>query len=102
MCGRFTLALDGQGLLRSYVATSDDGAGEWDPVLSVSPRTKAPVVREFLDEAGAAGPKWTWTCTGPDRCSRAVPSGPGVDAGATGPPGRTLRWGVLMAAPAFG
>jgi putative SOS response-associated peptidase YedK len=52
MCGRFTLAVDGDGLLRSYVATSNDTAGEWVPVYSISPRTKAPVIREFVDDEG--------------------------------------------------
>ncbi len=40
------------GLLRSYVATSRDRAGEWEPVYSIAPRTKAPVVREFVDDEG--------------------------------------------------
>ncbi|MGP5364411.1 SOS response-associated peptidase [Brachybacterium tyrofermentans] len=52
MCGRFTLAFDGDGLLRSYVATSQDRAGEWEPVYSVAPRTRAPVVREHVDDDG--------------------------------------------------
>lgn len=52
MCGRFTLAIDGDGLLRSYVATGRDGVEEWGEVYSVSPRTRAPVVREYFDENG--------------------------------------------------
>ncbi|MGP5292179.1 SOS response-associated peptidase [Brachybacterium tyrofermentans] len=52
MCGRFTLAFEADGLLRSYVATSHDHAGEWEPVYSVAPRTKAPVVREHVDDDG--------------------------------------------------
>ena len=53
MCGRFTLTFKGDGLLRSYVATSQDRAGDWEPVYSVAPRTKAPVVREHVDDEGA-------------------------------------------------
>lgn len=49
MCGRFTLAFDGDGLLRSYVAASRDRAAQWEPTYSIAPRTKAPVVREFID-----------------------------------------------------
>ena len=52
MCGRFTLVFDGDGLLRAYLATSQDRAAEWDPVYSIAPRTKAPVVREFVDDEG--------------------------------------------------
>ena len=52
MCGRFTLAIDGDGLLRSYVATAADRAGEWEPVYSIAPRNLAPVVREYLDDEG--------------------------------------------------
>ena len=43
---------NGDGLLRSYVATSQDRAGDWEPVYSVAPRTKAPVVREHVDDEG--------------------------------------------------
>lgn len=50
MCGRSTLQFDGAGLLHAYVATGDDRAGEWEPIYSISPRTKAPVVREFVDD----------------------------------------------------
>src|SRR5690625_5363484 len=49
MCGRFTLAFDGDGLLRSYLAASRDRAAQWEPTYSIAPRTKAPVVREFID-----------------------------------------------------
>lgn len=52
MCGRFTLAFDGDGMLHAYLATSQDRAAEWDPVYSIAPRTKAPVVREFVDDEG--------------------------------------------------
>lgn len=52
MCGRFVLQLDGTGLVHSYVATKQDRAGEWEPVYSVAPRTKAPVVREYVDDEG--------------------------------------------------
>lgn len=52
MCGRFTLAFDGGGLLHAYLATSQDRAAEWDPVYSIAPRTVAPVVREFVDDEG--------------------------------------------------
>lgn len=45
---------NGDGLLRSYVATSDDRAAQWEPTYSIAPRTKAPVVREFVDEDGAS------------------------------------------------
>lgn len=43
---------NGDGLLRAYLATSQDRAAEWDPVYSIAPRTKAPVVREFVDDKG--------------------------------------------------
>src|SRR5690625_159733 len=49
MCGRFTLAFDGDGLLRSYIAASRDRAAQWEPTYSIAPRTQAPVVREFID-----------------------------------------------------
>ena len=52
ICGRFTLSFDGSGLLHAYVATSDDRAAEWEPTYSIAPRTKAPVVREFVDADG--------------------------------------------------
>src|SRR5699024_1956112 len=52
MCGRFTLQFDGAGLLHAYLATSEDRAGEWDPIYSIAPRAKAPVVRESLDDEG--------------------------------------------------
>jgi hypothetical protein len=42
----------GDGLLHAYLATSQDRAAEWDPVYSIAPRTKAPVVREFVDDEG--------------------------------------------------
>lgn len=43
---------NGDGLLHAYLATSQDRAAEWDPVYSIAPRTKAPVVREFVDDEG--------------------------------------------------
>ena len=43
MCGRFTLAFDGDGLLHAYLATSQDWAAEWEPVYSIAPRTRAPL-----------------------------------------------------------
>lgn len=52
MCGRFVLQFDGDGLIHAYVATKQDRAAEWEPVYSIAPRTKAPVVREFVDEEG--------------------------------------------------
>lgn len=52
MCGRFTLAIDGNGLLHGYVASSRDRAAEWEPVYSIAPRTMAPIVREHADENG--------------------------------------------------
>lgn len=49
MCGRYVLEVDAGGLLRAYAAQpSKDFA--WDPVFSVAPRTKAPVVREHIDD----------------------------------------------------
>ncbi|GAA1487267.1 hypothetical protein [Brachybacterium sacelli] len=39
-----------EGLLHSYVATKQDRVGEWEPVYSIAPRTKATVVREFVDD----------------------------------------------------
>ena len=52
ICGRFTLSFDGSGLLHAYVATSHDRSTEWEPTYSIAPRTKAPVVREFVDDDG--------------------------------------------------
>lgn len=54
MCGRFTLQLDGDELLHAYDSTGDGRAGEWEPIYSIAPRTKASVVREFMDDGGAA------------------------------------------------
>ena len=45
---------NGDGLLHSYVATNDDRAAQWETAYSIAPRTKAPVVREFVDEDGAS------------------------------------------------
>lgn len=51
MCGRYVLEVDAEGLLRAYAAQpSKDFA--WDPVFSIAPRTKAPVVREHIDDDG--------------------------------------------------
>lgn len=52
MCGRFTLAFGGDRLLHGYVATGQDRAAQWEAVYSIAPRTKAPVVREFVDDDG--------------------------------------------------
>lgn len=43
---------NGGGLLHAYVATSEDRAGEWEAAFSIAPRTKATVVREFLNDDG--------------------------------------------------
>ncbi|WP_226851100.1 SOS response-associated peptidase family protein, partial [Brachybacterium tyrofermentans] len=43
---------NGDGLLHAYLATSQDRVAEWQPVYSIAPRTKAPVVREFVDDDG--------------------------------------------------
>ncbi|MFL0458560.1 SOS response-associated peptidase [Brachybacterium paraconglomeratum] len=43
---------NGDGLIHAYVATKQDRAAEWEPVYSIAPRTKAPVVREFVDDEG--------------------------------------------------
>ncbi|MGP5292595.1 SOS response-associated peptidase [Brachybacterium tyrofermentans] len=43
---------NGDGMLHAYLATSQDRAAEWNPVYSIAPRTKAPVVREFVDDEG--------------------------------------------------
>lgn len=51
MCGRYVLEVDAQGLLRSYAAQPAK-AFDWDPVFSIAPRTKAPVVREHIDDDG--------------------------------------------------
>jgi len=51
MCGRYVLEVDADGLLRAYAAQPAK-AFDWDPVFSIAPRTKAPVVREHLDEDG--------------------------------------------------
>lgn len=49
MCGRYVLEVDAQGLLRSYAAQPAK-AFDWEPVFSIAPRTKAPVVREHIDD----------------------------------------------------
>ncbi|MGP9747443.1 SOS response-associated peptidase, partial [Brachybacterium sp. AOP29-B2-41] len=49
MCGRYALEVDAQGLLRSYAAQPAK-AFDWDAVFSIAPRTKAPVVREHIDD----------------------------------------------------
>jgi len=51
MCGRYVLEVDAQGLLRGYAAQPSK-AFDWDAVFSVAPRTKAPVVREHIDDDG--------------------------------------------------
>lgn len=51
MCGRYALELDADGLLRSYAAQPTK-TFDWEPVFSIAPRTKAPVVREHLDDEG--------------------------------------------------
>ncbi|MGP5056965.1 SOS response-associated peptidase [Brachybacterium paraconglomeratum] len=43
---------NGDGLLHGYVATGQDRAAQWEAVYSIAPRTKAPVVREFVDDDG--------------------------------------------------
>lgn len=45
---------NGDGLLHAYLATSQDWAAEWEPVYSIAPRTRAPLVREFVDDEGEA------------------------------------------------
>lgn len=51
MCGRYVLEVDADGLLRAYAAQPSK-AFDWDPVFSVAPRSKAPVVREHVDDNG--------------------------------------------------
>ncbi|MGP5684033.1 SOS response-associated peptidase [Brachybacterium alimentarium] len=51
MCGRYVLEVDAHGLMRAYAAQPSKEF-DWDPVFSVAPRTKAPVVREHVDEDG--------------------------------------------------
>lgn len=52
MCGRFTLAIDADGLLRAYVASPADHADEWEPLFSIAPATPAPVLHERLTDEG--------------------------------------------------
>ena len=52
MCGRYVLEIDGDGLLHGYAATGQDRAAQWEAVYSIAPRTKAPVVRELVDDDG--------------------------------------------------
>ncbi|WP_114854696.1 hypothetical protein [Brachybacterium sp. YJGR34] len=42
----------GDGLLHSYVATKHDRSGQWAPFCNSAPRTKASVVRDFVDDEG--------------------------------------------------
>ncbi|MCT2296813.1 SOS response-associated peptidase [Brachybacterium muris] len=51
MCGRYVLEIDTQGMLHSYAIGSDPGF-DWSAVYSIAPRTKAPVVREHVDDEG--------------------------------------------------
>lgn len=51
MCGRYVLGVDSAGLMRAYAAQPAK-AFDWEPVFSVAPRTKAPVVREHVDDEG--------------------------------------------------
>lgn len=51
MCGRYVLEIDADGLLRSYAAQPAK-TFDWGPVFSIAPRTKAPVVREHIDDGG--------------------------------------------------
>ncbi|MGP5086887.1 SOS response-associated peptidase [Brachybacterium tyrofermentans] len=51
MCGRYVLEVDSAGLMRAYAAQPAK-AFDWEPVFSVAPRTKAPVVREHVDDEG--------------------------------------------------
>lgn len=53
MCGRFVLEVDADGLLRSYAAQPAREIDRmWDATYSIAPSTRAPVVREHVDEAG--------------------------------------------------
>lgn len=53
MCGRYVLEVDGDGLLRSYAAQPARELDRiWEPVFSIAPSTRAPVVREHLDDTG--------------------------------------------------
>ena len=52
MCGRYSIAEPGQAIL---TALETDGAADgfdWSPVYSVSPRTRAPIVRDRLLDEG--------------------------------------------------
>lgn len=49
MCARHVLEVDAQGLLQSYAPHSAK-MFDWDAVSSVAPRTKAPVIREHIDD----------------------------------------------------
>ncbi len=51
MCGRYVLEVDAEGLLRAYAA-QPAREFDWEPVFSVAPRTRAPIVREHLDDDG--------------------------------------------------
>ena len=55
----------GDRLLHGYVATGQDRAAQWEAVYSIAPRTKAPVVREFVDDDGEVQrslelARWGW------------------------------------------
>jgi hypothetical protein len=55
------------------VATKSDRAREWEPVYSIAPRTKAPVVREFVDDEGEVQRSLElarWGCTPRGRRTR--------------------------------
>jgi len=51
MCGRYVLEVDAQGLLRSYAAQPAK-AFDWAATFSIAPSTRAPVVREHIDDGG--------------------------------------------------
>ncbi|MFC7457042.1 SOS response-associated peptidase [Brachybacterium sp. GCM10030267] len=51
MCGRYVLEIDAEGQMRAYAAQPAREL-DWYPIFSIAPRTKAPVVREYVDESG--------------------------------------------------
>lgn len=52
MCGRYTLTIPGTALIPALEADGADGDFHWEPVYSIAPRTRAPIVRERATDNG--------------------------------------------------
>ena len=48
MCGRYSVAVSGAALVDVLGLDGTEPGFEWEPAYSVSPRTRAPVIRDRL------------------------------------------------------